>query len=1067
MAYEYELLPPIVPDVIPAFGSAQSTVKFYFSIGNYEKLINEHINTIQVSIQQQSQSQEDENGNIQYTFFDVQNIFIDTAESSIIPRAGIETINTNLGDHFIEITNNDTIFPINKLFRIQIRFSRKNFSTTAQIQSKDFSDWSKVCLIKKIEQPELNLLQPFKDWETKSTLNEISFIPYRIVGQLRQSQGENLKTVNISIINIESNEIFLQSGDFIPNTEKSFIYILNKQILQGVKYRLEICFTTQSGYTKTITRKFQSVSQGNGNNLLQININPIPNQGKMQINLTYNGTKRYFGNFIIRRSSMKSQFKDWEDIQVIQFDSELNPYIWEDKTIESGVYYKYGVAPLKKIGWRGQFKQSQIEACFFDDIYLTGDNKQLRIKFDPAISNFKYNLNERVQTPLGSKYPYIRRNGKNFYRSFTLGGLITTYMDTDTNNLLYSDSLEREESNLDENNDTSFQKSVFKNFASFTKEEKKLNNEIKDFTSKNELYNKGYSNNEDPNLPSNKINKYNSEHDIDQYEDIIYEREFRQAVMDFLYKNSVKLFRSNTEGNMLIKLLNITLTPKDNLGRLLYSFSAEAVEIDECNIQNYDKYNIQQINSYKSITNQSTITGQIMESINVDSKKIDLLSLIIQKYKKTKKYGAYIPDFKNIEDWKKLISNEHQIIQGLNQLSALAVKYLKVEIYSLPGLIDINSNSYIENPTEKSTKTCILGHLFQIKYKNEEEVTSNILVKSYFQQKKNKYSNTKFEEASRENNKQFYMGTYIFKNLENIKEILIVPPPKNNNIILNLQYTLDLNNQILDLIPIKSNICLHPAQIKKVFMPNIDIIQSIRNKYLRSYFNNNKVFQNKKQIEEMLPSFIFKRIDKIYRLSLQTPIDAAVEIQTNNNNDNSNNNIHILNTGYLNISMNQSSYISKCTFKGLHFSPCYAERERNNNNYQYGYQPDEVKDLHKYPRKNEFISIKNPDNQQGYFDINPENIPENYLIQNGVYSIVSSRKIQGQIQNNALVTTSDFIYNNNTAIIQEDNNILKYIYINNNWYLFNSDLNIAECPVEAVVNYVYEGGKTEYQLCQS
>ena len=51
-------------------------------------------------------------------------------------------------------------------------------------------------------------------------------------------------------------------------------------------------------------------------------------------------------------------------------------------------------------------------------------------------------------------------------------------------------------------------------------------------------------------------------------------------------------------------------------------------------------------------------------------------------------------------------------------------------------------------------------------------------------------------------------------------------------------------------------------------MPNIDIIQSIRNKYLRSYFNNNKVFQNKKQIEEMLPSFIFKRIDKIYRLSL-------------------------------------------------------------------------------------------------------------------------------------------------------------------------------------------------------
>ena len=62
--------------------------------------------------------------------------------------------------------------------------------------------------------------------------------------------------------------------------------------------------------------------------------------------------------------------------------------------------------------------------------------------------------------------------------------------------------------------------------------------------------------------------------------------------MDFLYKNQVKLFRSSTEGNILVKLTNISLTPKRELGRLLYSFSCTAVEIDEDNINNDIKYGI-------------------------------------------------------------------------------------------------------------------------------------------------------------------------------------------------------------------------------------------------------------------------------------------------------------------------------------------------------------------------------------------------------------------------------------------------------------------------------------------
>lgn len=46
---------------------------------------------------------------------------------------------------------------------------------------------------------------------------------------------------------------------------------------------------------------------------------------------------------------------------------------------------------------------------------------------------------------------------------------------------------------------------------------------------------------------------------------------------------------------MIVKLMNISLTPNNSLGRLIYSFSCTVNEIDECIFSNYDKYNIQMI----------------------------------------------------------------------------------------------------------------------------------------------------------------------------------------------------------------------------------------------------------------------------------------------------------------------------------------------------------------------------------------------------------------------------------------------------------------------------------------
>ena len=66
-------------------------------------------------------------------------------------------------------------------------------------------------------------------------------------------------------------------------------------------------------------------------------------------------------------------------------------------------------------------------------MFLVGNGGQsLRIRYNPTVSNFKYNINENIQRTLGSKYPFITRNGKNNYRTFSIGGLITSFMDIDS-----------------------------------------------------------------------------------------------------------------------------------------------------------------------------------------------------------------------------------------------------------------------------------------------------------------------------------------------------------------------------------------------------------------------------------------------------------------------------------------------------------------------------------------------------------------------------------------------------------------------------------------------------------
>ena len=75
-------------------------------------------------------------------------------------------------------------------------------------------------------------------------------------------------------------------------------------------------------------------------------------------------------------------------------------------------------------------------------------------------------------------------------------------------------------------------------------------------------------------------------------ENIKAERVFKLKALDWLTNGEAKLFRSPTEGNYIVRLLNVSLSPVDSLGRMLHSFSATAYEVAKFNTSSLEEYNL-------------------------------------------------------------------------------------------------------------------------------------------------------------------------------------------------------------------------------------------------------------------------------------------------------------------------------------------------------------------------------------------------------------------------------------------------------------------------------------------
>ena len=560
MAVTINLYPPVVDTYMPAFlinseMTAKNKCRIYFALSLFNT--ENQIANCQITVRNMN------------TNLSALNPARYPSEVMIAPLQKDEGKNTN-DNYFVDIDPKDIVnenFLIDQYYKVQIRFTSVdaqalpstigippidyNPSTGkySDAQSIDqwlldnllqFSEWSTVCLVRGISEPTLEI----KD-ASSGTIQEVvnTVANITLVGKLTfadEDETETMKSYKVCLFDSEGKTKYLDSGNIFTSNfsnPNEINYPIDFSFEVG-SYYVTLEYTTQNLYSDKIGYHLDVV-QGSTDDL-HLDVQGWADEENGRVILKANRTRgfgSYTGQILIRRTDSKSNFKIWEDLYSQHF--EAAPYIsikWCDYTIESGVLYKYGVQGIGTDGIRTpmiQFREPIM--VLFDHMFLTGDDKQLKIKFNPQVSSFKMVVNENKTDTIGSKYPVIRRNGDVYYSSFSMGGLIAAAMD-----------------------------------------------EEGIFTSKQNIYNENQK----------YYDAFNESIEVDSYNDFIFEKFFRDKVKEFLYDGKAKLLRSPSEGNILVRLMDINMTPNQTLGRRLWSFSANAHEIDECTIDNYDKYDI-------------------------------------------------------------------------------------------------------------------------------------------------------------------------------------------------------------------------------------------------------------------------------------------------------------------------------------------------------------------------------------------------------------------------------------------------------------------------------------------
>lgn len=554
------LYPPIVENSYPAFiANEEATCRIYFSLSKFNA--GSDIKAAHIAIYKQSNglnvvnkklNNSNEDGKYRAT-----GIILNTP---IIQMANEENL------YYVEVKNEDIIdgWQVGWIYKIQLRLSEELYdesitqSAWVNAFANKFSEWSTVAYVKATGEVFFQI--PNYSYDGKEDVHETSIENLDFVGSYRNTDtSENLYSYRVQLYD-NSMTLLEDSGNLYTNQYASInqiSYSFKTEPQNNTNYIVKLTYETSNKYSNFITftcavvqselsaTSIKLLTAENDINNIMKSISTIfeeEEEGRVGLKL-YSESASETLDIMIRRADSRDNFQTWTDIKNISLSNDdVNslPIVY-DYTIESGVWYKYGIQKYEKTTnsvSRGPLNiiTNPVMRNINYTFLLGRNNQQLKLQFNNNLNNYRINLNEGIVTTLGGKYPFIVRNGATNYKTFTITGLISF--------------------NMDENGLFITRDKIYK------------------FEEIANLY-----------------KQYNEDNGISHY-DYIYEKEFRDAVVQFLHDGKPKLFKSATEGNLLVRLTDISLSPQQSLSRIVYEFSATVNEIAEASMQNYKKYEL-------------------------------------------------------------------------------------------------------------------------------------------------------------------------------------------------------------------------------------------------------------------------------------------------------------------------------------------------------------------------------------------------------------------------------------------------------------------------------------------
>ena len=608
------LYPPVVDTFSPAFVASGngSFCRIYFSLSRLSTS-SQPIRGVHLSIIKQKTGQSVVNK------IDNPSLGRYRATGAIFINSPPTAVPNEYNHYYVDILNEDIKdgWVAGWVYKIQIRLSTVVYdgnigqSAWLNLNAHNFSEWSTYCTTKAIGNTRVTVpIMKGYDSATEENNGNVEKIYNLFLSTLdftgsyyNDDLSEILYSYNLRLYDNQSEKLIEESGELYSNqfyNPNQFRYLFKTNLEDGKTYKIVFRYETINKYKQELSFIFTI----NQTVIKEISIYPITienisglnnqsfidnfnnsttlelekDEARIGIKFFANNSNPYNGNICLRRADSRDNFTTWTDIKIVSCVNTIinNLPIVFDYTIESGVWYKYGVQSIDTTGTRGVLNiQKTVVLREFSYSYLLGDNgKQLKLNLSNTLSSYSYAIAENKTDTIGGKYPFISRNGNMKYRTFPLGGIISYNMD-------------------DQNT----------------------------FTNEQEIY-----------QHEEIVHKYQERRVKENFDLYDYKREydFREAVLEFLQDGKPKLFKSATEGNIIVRLLQVAAQPNQALNRMIHNFSATAYEIADATMENYHKYGFYAIGEWSTdFSVYKTKLGQLDIDFNVGD---NIIEKIWEKY---------------------------------------------------------------------------------------------------------------------------------------------------------------------------------------------------------------------------------------------------------------------------------------------------------------------------------------------------------------------------------------------------------------------------------------------------